>query len=206
MGSWRTAGLETSAVCEVGWWVLGPDRPPVTWVPSEELPRSQSLASQSSWSACCVPSQLSLAFEASTIWPRPPFTATSHISVCQCPGLSPPHPHLCHLTPLVLTPVLPPSSKALHFCDLMAWTSWSLLYLISCFFQKPDMASIPIGLPRPPPLRGPGHFHPELLNLKPFPLCSYALQNTHQTICHILFYFVLCIGITYWLVYILFFY
>lgn len=87
MGSWRTAGLEFSVVCEVGWWAL------VARLASSHLdairgaPRSQSLASQSSWSDCYVPSRLILAFEASTIWPQPPFTATSHTSVCQYPGL-----------------------------------------------------------------------------------------------------------------------
>lgn len=82
MGSWRTAGLEFSVVCEVGWWAL------VARLASSHLdairgaPQSQSLASQSSWSDCYVPSRLILAFEASTIWPQPPFTATSHTSVC----------------------------------------------------------------------------------------------------------------------------
>lgn len=87
MGSWRTAGLEISAVCEVGWWAL------VARFASSHLdairgaPSVPDPGQPSSWSACYVPSRLILAFEAFTVWPQPPFTATSHTGVCQYPGL-----------------------------------------------------------------------------------------------------------------------
>lgn len=168
------------------------------------------LASHSSWSACYVPSPLSLALETSTVWPQSPCTATSHTSVSQCPGLqlpcvpSPPmqptgRHHLYHLSPLLLAPALPPALKALHPCYGMACTPWSLP-------QAMLSDKVRHGLhlhraPQPPPLRGPGRFLPELLTPKSFPYALIPFQvliRLSATSSFILY--CLCIGmIPYWL-------
>lgn len=63
------------------------------------------------------------------------------------------------------------------------------------FSTRSDMASIPPA-PKASTSQKPWMFLPwTLLNSKPFPLCSYALRNARQTVCHIIFHFVL---IMYW--------
>lgn len=165
-GLFERCGPEVSAVREVSRWALAARLHSPGCHQRSSL--GPCLASQSSWSACYVPSLLSLALEASTVWPQSLCTATTHTRAGQCP----PHPaarchhHLCHLSPLLLAPALPPASKALHPCYGIGSLG---VFRKPCFLTRSDMASIATGLSQPPPLRGPGRFLPELLTPKPFP-------------------------------------